>query len=794
MAQSHVEIAKQLKHNSEEIKEYFEDLYAWQSEVSKEGGGSGGKEQPSTGRSGSATGSSGPAAKPERKKGEDGQGGKPHGSPSHVGDLKSANIHGGTKWRGNNNALKRDHNSLESYYNAWDKLKIDDIENSEEGSAGHRHGCSGEAPGETERGGHAEGALHIAKKTEELAPTVEAERRKSTTICKGSCGKTDGAATDGAATDGAATEGGVTEGEVAEGEVAEGEVAEGGITTPPRCVLTTPNENRLVNLRSKVHDMYLSKNEEGKINYQNKRYNKCLENYNDLINYIDFELSSNNIFLQIEQNLNNELYLDVLSHKKQIFLNNNIKQLSILRTKVLVNRSLVYQRVSSYFESINDCSSIILFYNYFLPEYKNCASYSIGNNSLTVNVKYVLFKAYYLRGMARYKLKIYKFSLKDFKSSKECAKDMNCCSTLNIEKSIQLLQNVIAQNDAKRRARRQAEYTSTLLERYKLKPRLLSIQLIPREHTEEGIPLGNNTNGVKCLTGGSTAEEPTMGCASNGGNSPCEETKYLRHFVQGGTAPVQKNSVVVEALSEGEHNHVGGTDGDIERDNHHDTDSSLTLSESNALSDVEETKPPLLTMSSGANLGKRKIKNKINFELLWNSNEIKSNFKKQIDILKTAFLEEAIFQFNLDRDIYVDILDSLFKNNFLSLFENGDDEEGIKIKLQGGSYAGISPNGDEETNKTAPSPSNGELAHVEEREDTGECLNCAECVVLIDILYILTNGGKESYALLFVDKKERALLLTFYNFILKYTNVFLCNENCLRGKTLLLKGLLERIS
>ncbi|ANQ09576.1 Uncharacterized protein PCOAH_00039130 [Plasmodium coatneyi] len=754
MAQSHVEIAKQLKHNSEEIKEYFEDLYAWQSEVSKEVGGS-----------------NRPAAKQEKKKGDDRHGEQPsHGRSSQVVDPKGANIYGGTKWRRNNNALKRDQNSLESYYNAWDKLKIDDIDNNEEGSGDHRGGCSGVTPDETERGGHSEVALHRAKKTEELAPTVETERSKNTNICNDSCGK------------------GQTE---------------DGTNERTNCVLNTGmEEDRLVNVRSKVHDMYLSKNEEGKINYQNKRYSKCLENYNDLISYIDFELSNNNIFLQIEQNLDNELYLDVLSQKKQKFLNKNIEQLSILRTKVLVNRSLVYQRLSSYFESINDCSSIILFYNYFLPELRNCASYCIGKNSLTVNVKYVLFKAYYLRGMARYKLKIYKSSLKDFKFSKECAKDMNCCSSLNIEKSIQLLQNVITQNDAKRRARRQAEYTSTLLERYKLKPRLLTIQVISKEHTEDVIPLENNTNGVKCLTGVSNAEEPNTGCASGGWNFPCEEKKYLQHFAQGvnppevhdgGNAPVEKNRNV-EAPSDRKHNNVGNGNKDIERDSHHDTDSSLTLSECTALSDVEETKPPLLTMSTEANLGKNKIKNKISFELLWNSNEIKSNFKKQIDILKTAFLEEDIFEFNLDKDIYVDILDSLFKNNFLSLFENVDNEEGIKIKLQRGASAGLSPNVDGETNKTAQSASNGELAHVQEREDEGELLNCAECVVLIDILFILTNGGKENYVLLFVDKKERTLLLTFYNFILKYTNVFLCNENCLREKTLLLKGLLERIS
>ncbi|EUD68881.1 hypothetical protein C922_00569 [Plasmodium inui San Antonio 1] len=786
MAQSHVEIAKQLKHNSEEIKEYFEDLYAWQSEVSKEVGRSSGKEKPSSVRNGSATGSNGIAAKPERKKGEDGQGGQPHGKAQQTVKPQGDNIHGGTKWRRNNDALKRDQNSLESYYNAWDKLKIDDFDNNEEGSAVHRGGGSGAAPEETERGRHSEGALHRESKMHELAPTAKTERRKNTNICNSRGGKVQ---------------------------------TEGEITGSTNCVLNTRNEeDRLVNLRSKVHDMYLSKNEEGKINYQNKRYNKCLENYNDLINYIDFELSNNNIFLQIDQNLDNDLYLDVLSQKRQIFLNKNIEQLSILRTKVLVNRSLVYQRLSSYFESINDCSSIILFYNYFLPEHKNCTTYCIGKNSLALNIKYVLLKAYYLRGMARYRLKIYKSSLKDFKSSKECAKDMNCCSTLNIEKSIHLLQNVITQNDAKRRARRQAEYTSTLLDRYKLKPRLLTIQLISREHTEEVIPLENNSNGVKCLKGGSTAEEPSTGCASGGWNSPCEERKYLRHFAQGrthrevddgGTAPGRK-STSVEAASEGEHNNVRHRDRDIERDSqmdrrmhshidnhadsHHDTDSSLTLSDSTALSDVEETKPPLLTMSSGRSIGKNKIKNKINFELLWNSNEIKSNFKKQIDILKTAFLDEGIFEFNLDRDIYVDILDSLFKNNFLSLFENVDNEEGIKMKLQYGACAGLSPNADGETKLTAQSPSNGELANVQEREDAVELLNCAECVVLIDILYSLTNGGKENYVLLFVDKKERTLLLTFYNFILRYTNVFLCNENCLREKTLLLKGLLERIS
>ncbi|KJP88182.1 hypothetical protein AK88_02129 [Plasmodium fragile] len=770
MAQSHVEIAKQLKHNSEEIKEYFEDLYAWQSEVSKDVGASSGKEQPSLVRNGAA-------AKPEMKQGQDGQGGQPHGRTSKVVDPNGAHIDGETKWTRNNNALKRDQNSLESYYSAWDKLKVDDIDNNEEESTGHGGGYMREAPQENEKGAHSEGSIHGAENTEE-APTVEMEGGKKAYMCNSSYGNVE---------------------------------TEGGIIESTNCVLNARNEeDRLVKVRSKVYDMYLSKNEEGKLNYQNNRYHKCLENYNDLINYIDFELSNNNIFLQIEQNLDNELYLDVLSNKKQIFMNKNIEQLSILRTKVLVNRSLVYQRVSCYFESINDCSSIILFYHYFLPEHKNCANYCIAKNSLTVNIKYVLFKAYYLRGMARYKLKIYKFSLKDFKSSKECAKDMNSCSTLNIDKSIQLLQNVITQNDAKRRTRRQAEYTSTLLERYKLKPRLLAIQLISREHTADVTPLENNSNGVKCLTAVSNTEETSTRCASGGWSSPCEETKYLRHFCQGGnhrevddgaSGRVRKNNSVEQA-SEGEHNNVGHTDRDIEKNSHmdnhahchHDTDSSLTLSDNTALSDVEEMKPPLLTISNGASLGENKIKNKISFELLWNSNEIKSNFKKQIDILKTAFLEEGIFEFNLDKDIYVDILDSLFKNNFLSLFENVDNEEGIKIKLQRGASTELSNNADEDTNKTAQSPSNGELAHAQQREDVGELLNCAECVVLIDILYILTNGGKENYVLLFVDKKERTLLLTFYNFILKYTNVFLCNENCLRQKTLLLKELLERIS
>ncbi|CAA9990800.1 conserved Plasmodium protein, unknown function [Plasmodium knowlesi strain H] len=771
MAQSHVEIAKQLKHNSEEIKEYFEDLYAWQSEVSKEVGGNSGKEQSSTVRNGPAKGSKSFAAKLEKKKKDhDGQGQKLHGRSSEIVDPAAANIlHRETELRQNNNALKRDQNSLDSYYNAWDKLKIEDIDNGHDGSGEDREGHNGEASERTEKGGYSDGILHWERKIEELAPTIDTERRNSMNICNGIWGKAE---------------------------------RKDGLSESNNCVLNRRNEEeRLMKIDCKVYDIYLSKNEEGKINYQKRWYNKCLENYNDIINYIDFELSNNNIFLQIEQNLDNELYIDVLSQNKQIFLNKNIEQLSILRTKVLVNRSLVYQRLSSYFESINDCSSIILFYKYFLPEHKNCASYCIGKNSLTVNIKYVLFKAYYLRGMARYKLKIYKYSLKDFKFAKECANDMNCCSTLNIDKSIQLLQNVITQIDTKRRARRQAEYTSTLLERYKLKPRLLTIQLISREQTEEIIPLENNRNDVKCLTGLPNAEEPSTGCASGGWNSPSEERKYLRHFAQGGNppkvhdggnAPVGKNSSL-GAVSEGEHNTVGHKDREIERDNHHDTDSSLTLSESTALSDVEETKPPLLTMSRGANLGKNKIKNKISFELLWNSNEIKSNFKKQIDILKTAFLEEHIFQFNLDRDLYVDILDSLFKNNFLSLFENMDNED-IKIKLQRDACAGLPPNVDKEIDRTSKSPSDGELGCVEEREDEEKLLNCAECVVLIDILYILTNGGKENYVLLFVDKKERTLLLTFYNFILKYTNVFLCNENCLREKTLLLKGLLERIS
>lgn len=63
----------------------------------------------------------------------------------------------------------------------------------------------------------------------------------------------------------------------------------------------------------KAYDIYLAKNEEGKLNYQKKNYHRCLENYNDIINYIDYELKCDNIFIEIEKNCNNELHIEVIS-------------------------------------------------------------------------------------------------------------------------------------------------------------------------------------------------------------------------------------------------------------------------------------------------------------------------------------------------------------------------------------------------------------------------------------------------------------------------------------------------
>ncbi|ETW47604.1 hypothetical protein PFMALIP_04297, partial [Plasmodium falciparum MaliPS096_E11] len=118
MAKSHLEIAKQLKHNSIELKEYFEDLYSWQNDIKK---------------------------KEEKEKEE----------------IKLQKIYNNNNKNNNNNNndeglekntgkfynknkgfsyLKRDCNSLDTYYKAWDKLNIDDIDrNAEQINKNYEH-------------------------------------------------------------------------------------------------------------------------------------------------------------------------------------------------------------------------------------------------------------------------------------------------------------------------------------------------------------------------------------------------------------------------------------------------------------------------------------------------------------------------------------------------------------------------------------------------------------------------------------------------------------------------------
>ncbi|GAW83399.1 hypothetical protein, conserved [Plasmodium gonderi] len=796
MAKSHIEIAKQLKYNSEEIKEYFEDLYEWQNKISKEQVGKTANEKGSTRQIYHGN-------KNINRNGEDCQSEEANISSTQVDTLRSKNISTLQKCKEHHNALKRDCNSLESYYHAWDKLKIDDVDNNVEVSNWIRKdNADGEAK-ERKNDRYSEEVMNMEKNKEDLELHVNMEGRKDNSNF-------------------------VVE-------------ADYEINESHNCSLNLRNEEKwLLSFGCKVYDIYFSKSEEGKINYQNKKYNKCLENYNDIINYIDFELRNNNIFLEIEKNLDNELYIDILSHNnKNIFVNTKIEELCILRTKVLINRSLTLQKLSLFYESMADCSSIILFYNYFLSEQKNCANYCMNKNTLKINIKYVIFKAYYLRGMARYKLKIYKNSLKDFKNSKEYINNLNSSYTLNIDKSIQLLQNIVTQNDIKKRARRQNEYTSTMPERYKLKPKLLNIKLIPKEYMEELKSLENKSDIINCNNGkvGKGYKDICTTVISNcidkekksTHNIPEEKDSEQQEYIcTMGVDVCDKICLTDKELTVAEEEKKGckknkcnvaedpkGKCGNICRgerkenereidhtekgnrvdncpDNYSDTDSSITLSENTMLTDVEEITPHMINMYNRENCGKRKIKNKINFEIIWNSKEIKNNFKKQIDILKIAFLEEGIFEFNLDKDIYVDILDSLFKNNFLFLFKNIDNVEYIKKILMERQCVVNDFNCVEgKTNIDSNSTSNDKCIHARENEDTGEFLNAEACVVLIDILYILTNGGKENYVFLFIDKMERTLLLAFYNFILKYTNIFICNESCLKEKTLLLKSLLE---
>ncbi|CRH02442.1 conserved Plasmodium protein, unknown function [Plasmodium relictum] len=752
MSKSHIEIAKQLKYNSVEIKEYFEDLYKWQNEIKT-------KEE----------------KEKERKKENEKE--KELLKKRNEIVIYSFNKNLENKKKKNiNTSLKRDCNSIDSYYKAWEKLKIDDVDNDSNDNdddnvyeTNHNdvnnicknnidnNNCNNE---KNEDNGKMKCSNEIINKND--------------TNKNISHNKMDGKNKTDANFD-------------VDYEI-----------NISKSVDNIKNEP-IVKCQSKVYNIYFSKSEESKINYQNKRYNKCLENYNDIINYIDYELRNNNIFIEIEKNYDNEMYVEIMSNN--YIFDKNTEELLILRTKTLINRSLIFQKLSSYFESIQDCSSIILFYKYFLSNKNNCIKYSI-KEFLTVNIKYIIFKAYYLRGMARYKLKIYKLSLKDFKNSKELSNELNESKSIDIDKSIKLVENIIKDNNIKKHIRRQSEYTCTLLEQYKLKPRLLKIELIPKSRTRE-LEYFENNNTIednKEQTHNSKTTENYMSDTNNDDATKKIHKKIQKNenkindFIQNKSCHVkilnkkfQDDDNISNFNSNEENIKNKKSEAKLFNNEHINSDSSLDLSEKHILSDIEETKPLLLTLSNKKN---EKIKNKINFELLWNSNKIKKKLKNQINILKIAFLEERIFNFYLDKDLYVDILDSLFKNNFLNLFENIEDDIQIKKHLnqyeKDCSFIETIVHNEEESLIKNENEKRIENKNADDKE-----IYSNDYVILIDVLYSMTHFGKENYIFLFIDKKERTLLLNFFNFILKYSNIFICNENYIKQKTLLLKDLLE---
>ncbi|VWU49755.1 conserved protein, unknown function [Hepatocystis sp. ex Piliocolobus tephrosceles] len=730
MAKSHYEIAKQLEHNSKEIQNYFEDLYAWQNSINEnvETTLNNKKEEPCKIKSTNET------------------------------DTKECNNKKCMKKI--DTSLKRDCNSLANYYNAWDKLDINNVNNEVMDTYNYKivnndNNNLYDDDFKSEKSSKFD--YEIKKNNKTITSELISKREKE---CK----------------------------------------------------------KKIIKTGCKVFDIYLSNNEKGKISYKNKDYNKCLEYYNDIINYIDFELKYNNIFTEIEKNCNNELHINIMSYN-YLLNDKKIEQLFILRTKTLINRSLVFQRLYSYHESIKDCTCILLFYKYFFFNKSKINNYNInnGDHNFTININYIIFKAYYLRGMARYKLRIYKHALTDFKVSKTVMNDYeeNQCSSLNINKSIELIETIIKENNIKKYARRQFEYTSTLLKQYKLKPRLLTIEVIPKKHNTLLLPYHTENQKLNHVTVGNDTvgkiqDIPMDQSAKNGQIGTCEmglnyvemdkselnsnDKKSRLHYTSKKNSKNRPNvNNKQNVLHRSSKNKLDckntQTDSSFDSDSN-SSSSSITLNDNPILSDIEETTPEILTKINEQKNCEKKIKNKINFELLWNSNKIKNNCKNQINILKTAFLEETIFIYDLDKDIYVDILDILFKNDFLHMFKpNGLTEEDI-LKVMQESDLGTKQLTQTKNNNHKEVLINNNCTYEKSEENKNYQLTCDDCLCLIDILYVMTNYGKEKYVFLFIDKKERIELLNFYNFILNNINIFVCSENCIKQKINALKKLI----
>ncbi|CAD2113377.1 hypothetical protein YYG_00198 [Plasmodium vinckei petteri] len=553
--------------------------------------------------------------------------------------------------------------------------------------------------------------------------------------------------------------------------------------------LNLSNENsEITKASNKAIDIYLCKNEEGKINYKNEKYSKCLENYNDIINYIDFELKKNNIFIEIEKYYDNELQIDVISNN--YYLNNKKTQdLFILRTKTLINRSLVFQRLSSYYESIKDCTCIILFFNKFLHEQIGNKQYCI-HDLISINVTYIIFKAYYLRGIARYKLKIYKQALKDFKHSSDYVKHVDSGMLVTINKYIQLIQNKIKQNNIKKYERIQYEYTSTPLDHFKLKKKLVTIEVISKDITKEDMnnQIKDTTQNYNCKELENTKKIDHKICKteiSNVKSIEKGETKKKESIDSESeeseeTQPSQSVTKVIEEED-------GNGKSLINKYLSNPVDLKVFISEE--IIDSKESQNEFLSSNSSENISKNlKIKNKINFEILWNSDEVKNNFKHQMNILKMAFLEESIFNFHLDKDIYVDILDHILKNLYANLLgENKREMRETQIDdIQNYKHEENHAHKNEQSTKRMfkdefENDKNGDISlgiYSEYYEN------------LINIFYMMTNNGKENYIFLFIDKKEKEFLKKLYNIILEYSNSFINNDSCIKEKIFLLKKLL----
>ncbi|KYN94633.1 hypothetical protein PRSY57_1318200 [Plasmodium reichenowi] len=775
MAKSHLEIAKQLKHNSLELKEYFEDLYSWQNDIKKK----------------------------EEKEKEEIKLEKIYNNKKNNNNDNDKGFEKNTGKFYNKNKgfsyLKRDCNSLDTYYKAWDKLNIDDIDSNAEQinkncedihnnnhndiifCENYKNNIPPEnIPNSPQNNDNKNENERFNHKTEQKNHVDEIQRDLYI-----------------------------------------------GKNKSSHDISKLNNNEHIIKHVCKAYDIYLGKNEEGKLNYEKKNYHRCLENYNDIINYIDYELKGDNIFIEIEKNCNNELHIEVISDNYTF--DKKIEELYIVRTKTLINRSLVYQRLSAHFESIDDCSSVILFYNYFLPNMKDNTTYNIKDLG-TMNIKNIIFKAYYLRGIARYKLRIYKLSLKDFKESKILSNYMNSSATINIDNTIHVIEDIIEKSNVNKYIRRRNEYTNTLVNHPRLKPRKLTIEIIPEEYTK-GITFLDKLSEKNMHSTKKEIKSFEDEHKSNLSNDDYEEIEYKKNNISSkkeiinnedsddqndhdneildrGVTQIDKdtytNGIHKRGLQE-ENKKIKDKKKSIFRNNYKEINNSLkennffrsqsiesnnssniTLSEEESLySNIENGNSPHLTsmlshkrelinnnINSNNICSREQIKNKINFELLWNSNKIRTSFKNQIDILKTAFLEEGIFNFHLDKDMYVDILDALFKNKFLDIFQNIQDEERIKHIL---------------------AINNDNNINYYNKKENNEFINYNDCIILIDILYHLTNSGKDNYIFLFIDKGERTILLNFLTFSIKNINTFIGAEKCIKENMLLLKSLLEML-